>query len=71
MPEQEQNASTNGGEDAQNPMVSLCQVFRDLAVLVGQDKADLILTKFYGVASPDALRVSDLLDAIDKLYEAA
>lgn len=43
----------------------------DLAALVGPAKADFILAEFYGVTSPDALRAADLLDAIDKLYEAA
>jgi len=54
-----------------NPVASLRQAFRDLAALVGQAKADFILAEFYGVTSPDALRAADLLDAIDKLYEAA
>ena len=54
-----------------NPVASLRQVFRDVAAIVGQAKADFILAEFYGVTSPDALRASDLLDAIDKLYEAA
>lgn len=54
-----------------NPVASLRQVFHDVAAVVGQAKADFILTEFYGVTSPDALRAADLLDAIDKLYEAA
>lgn len=54
-----------------NPVASLRQVFRDVAAIVGGDKAAFILAEFYGVTSPDALRAADLLDAIDKLYEAA
>lgn len=54
-----------------NPVASLRQVFRDVAAIVGEDKAAFILAEFYGVTSPDALRAADLLDAIDKLYEAA
>lgn len=54
-----------------NPVASLRQVFRDVAAIVGGDKAAFILAEFYGVADPDALRAADLLDAIDKLYEAA
>ena len=54
-----------------NPVASLRQVVRDVAAIVGEDKAAFILAEFYGVASPDALRASELLDAIDKLYEAA
>lgn len=54
-----------------NPVASLRQVFRDVAAIVGQAKADFILAEFYGVADPDALRAADLLGAIDKLYEAA
>ena len=54
-----------------NPVTSLRQVFRDVAAIVGQAKAAFILAEFYGVTSPDALRAADLLDAIDKLYEAA
>lgn len=54
-----------------NLVASLRQVFRDVAAVVGQDKADFVLAEFYGVTSPDALRAADLLDAIDKLYEAA
>ena len=54
-----------------NPVASLRRVFRDVAAIVGQAKADFILAEFYGAASPDTLRAADLLDAIDKLYEAA
>lgn len=54
-----------------NPVASLRQVLRDVAAIVGEDKASFILAEFYGVASPEALRATDLLDAIDKLYEAA
>lgn len=54
-----------------NPMASLRQVFRDVAAIVGQAKADFILAEFYGAVSHDTLRAADLLDAIDKLYEAA
>lgn len=54
-----------------NPMASLRQVFRDVTAVVGQAKADFILAEFYGVTDLDALRAADLLDAIDKLYEAA
>lgn len=54
-----------------NPVASLRQVFREVAVLVGEAKASFILAEFYGAASPDALRAAELLDAIDKLYEAA
>lgn len=54
-----------------NPVTKLRQVFRNVAAVVGEDKAAFILAEFYGVTSPDALRAADLLDAIDKLYEAA
>jgi len=54
-----------------NPIASLRRVLRDVAAIVGEDKASFILAEFYGVASPDALRAAELLDAIDKLYEAA
>lgn len=83
MPEQgqssetEQSAPTRVLEDyakpalPPNPVASLRQVFRDIAAIVGGDKAAFILAEFYGVTSPDALCAADLLDAIDKLYEAA
>lgn len=54
-----------------DPVASLRQVFRDVAAIIGEDKAAFVLAEFYGVANPDVLRAADLLDAIDKLYEAA
>ena len=83
MSEQEQNSGAAPASEAPalqpapepvlppNPVASLRRVFRDVAAIVGEDKATFILTEFYGVTSPDALRAADLLDAIDKLYEAA
>lgn len=77
MPEQEQPAPAPVLEEPAkpalppNPVASLRQVFRDVAAIVGGDKAAFILAEFYGVVNPDALCAADLLDAIDKLYEAA
>lgn len=77
MPEQEQPAPAPVLEEPAkptlppNPVASLRQVFRDVAAIVGQAKADFILAEFYGVTTPDELRAADLLAAIDKLYEAA
>jgi hypothetical protein len=43
---------------------------KELETTVGAEETTHVLAS-YGVESADKLRLSDLLDAIDKLYEAA
>lgn len=53
------------------PKAALVNNFYEVADMVGINKALRILTEKYGTETPWDLKVSQLMDAIDALYEAA
>jgi len=54
-----------------SPKMQLVAVFKEIASVVGADKAKRILVEEYGTEDPETLKSSQLLDAIDMLYGAA
>lgn len=49
----------------------LVEAFKQVALVVGADKAKRILAEQYGASEPEELKASQLMDAIDDLYGAA
>lgn len=54
-----------------NPKTQLVAAFKEIASVVGADKAKRILVENFGTEEPETLKSSQLLDAIDMLYGAA
>jgi hypothetical protein len=53
-----------------NPKTALVEVFKEVALVVGADKAKRLLVEQYGTENPEDLKASQLMDAIDDLYGA-
>lgn len=53
-----------------NPKTALVEVFKEVALVVGADKAKRLLIERYGTENPEDLKASQLMDAIDDLYGA-
>lgn len=53
------------------PKAALVDSFYQVADMVGINKAGRILVEQYGTKDPWGLKVSQLMDAIDSLYEVA
>lgn len=51
-----------------NPKAGLVDAFKQVALVVGADKAKRLLVEEYGTEDPEKLKSSQLLDAIDALY---
>lgn len=54
----------------ESPRRALVRVFEQVALAVGEDKAKRVLVENYGTEDPGTLKSSQLMDAIDELYEA-
>jgi len=54
-----------------SPKASLVEAFKEVALVVGADKAKRILVEQYGTEEPETLKAPQLMDAIDDLYGAA
>lgn len=52
------------------PKASLVEAFKEVALVVGADKAKRLLVEQYGTENPEDLKASQLMDAIDDLYGA-
>lgn len=53
------------------PKTALVEAFKEVALVVGADKAKRLLVEQYGTENPEDLKASQLMDAIDDLYGAA
>ena len=53
-----------------NPKAQLVEAFKEVALVVGADKAKRLLVEQYGTEEPKNLKASQLMDAIDDLYGA-
>ena len=51
------------------PKDALVEAFNNVADVIGREKAESLLVEQYGVQYPEGLKVSQLMDAIDSLYE--
>lgn len=51
-----------------NPKTALVEAFKEVALVVGADKAKRLLVEQYGTENPEDLKSSQLMDAIDDLY---
>lgn len=52
------------------PKTILVEAFKEVALVVGADKAKRLLVEGYGTENPEDLKASQLMDAIDDLYGA-
>ena len=52
------------------PKTQLVAAFKEVALVVGADKAKRLLVEEYGTENPEDLKASQLMDAIDDLYGA-